>query len=124
MRVLRSAWACATCALVRCAAERSGASRHRPVIVPALCSSTGGAILAGVTSLLGIARALNESGVRTPHGGQWYASSAKEPAGAPRRQSPSLRGDLNVALWCAPLVFAGTKNEVSGSQRNTAAASK
>jgi DNA invertase Pin-like site-specific DNA recombinase len=31
----------------------------------------------GTTSLLGIARALNERGVRTPQGGQWHASSVK-----------------------------------------------
>jgi DNA invertase Pin-like site-specific DNA recombinase len=32
---------------------------------------------AGTTSLEGIARALNERGVRSPRGGQWYASSVK-----------------------------------------------
>jgi DNA invertase Pin-like site-specific DNA recombinase len=32
---------------------------------------------AGITSLEGIARALNERGVRSPRGGQWYASSVK-----------------------------------------------
>jgi DNA invertase Pin-like site-specific DNA recombinase len=32
---------------------------------------------AGTTSLLGIARALNERGVRTPQGAQWHASSVK-----------------------------------------------
>jgi DNA invertase Pin-like site-specific DNA recombinase len=32
---------------------------------------------AGTTSLLGIARALNERGVRTPQGGRWHASSVK-----------------------------------------------
>jgi hypothetical protein len=32
---------------------------------------------AGTTSLSGIARALNERGVRTPHGSQWHASSVK-----------------------------------------------
>jgi hypothetical protein len=32
---------------------------------------------AGTTSLEGIARALNERGVRSSRGGQWYASSVK-----------------------------------------------
>jgi DNA invertase Pin-like site-specific DNA recombinase len=31
----------------------------------------------GTTSLMGIARGLNERGMRTPHGGQWHASSVK-----------------------------------------------
>jgi DNA invertase Pin-like site-specific DNA recombinase len=55
------------------AANRAAADRFAANVLPIVEKLRH----AGTTSLLGIARALNERGVRTPQGGQWHASSVK-----------------------------------------------
>jgi DNA invertase Pin-like site-specific DNA recombinase len=54
-------------------ANREAADRFAANVLPIVRQLQG----AGVTGLLGIAKALNERGVRTARGGQWYASSVK-----------------------------------------------
>jgi DNA invertase Pin-like site-specific DNA recombinase len=53
------------------AANRAGADRHAANVMPVIREITA----SGVTTLLGIAKALNARGVHTARGGAWYAQT-------------------------------------------------